>query len=419
VSRPVALVHVGLMKTGTTYLQQLAIANREVLADQGVHFAGATWSRQVRAAQDLLDLDQHDPQVQALSAGAWDELVAEIRGRREGATLVSMEFLSFARRRALARVARDLHDVEVHVIVTVRDMTATIPAQWQTSVTSRRTHTWSEFQRGVQHSDGPLWAARALLGDTGVREFRRTQDVGRVLRVWGRLAPPERLTVVTVPLRRTEPDLLWRRFAEALGVDPAVPVEAPDETNPSLGFASAELVRRLNVALEGVLPWDYNRTVKAPLASRMLSARRGEERRPRLDGATAAFARDWNRRSRAAVAASGARVVGTLADLPVDPPAPDAAEPGELAPAELLAAARDAWRGLNNLVERRRRRVSKLLGAERPTPLGTEEPGWFDGDSAGDVDRAVTDLAGLTRTAIQLRRDVQELSESRDEAARR
>jgi hypothetical protein len=35
------------------------------------------------------------------------------------------------------------------------------------------------------------------------------------------------------------------------------------------------------------------------------------------------------------------------------------------------------------------------------------------------VDRAVTDLARLTRTAIQLRRDVQELSESRDEAARR
>jgi hypothetical protein len=309
--------------------------------------------------------------------------------------------------------------VEVHVVVTVRDMTAAIPAQWQTSVTSRRTHTWSEFQRGVQHSSGPLWPARALLGDTGVREFRRAQDLGRVLRVWGRLAPPERLTVVTVPLRRSEPDLLWRRFAEAIGVDPTVPVAPPDETNPSLGYASAELVRRLNVALEGVLPWDYNRTVKAPLASRMLSARRGEERRPRLDAATAAFARDWNRRSRAAVVGSGARVVGDLSDLPVEAPAPAATDPGEPDADELLAASRDAWRGLTNLVERRRRRVSKLLGAGRPTPLGTDEPRWFEGHTAGEFDAAVTDLATLARTAIQLRRDVQELSESRDEAARR
>ena len=404
------------MKTGTTYLQEMVLANRDALATAGLHFAGATWSRQVRAAQDLMQLDQTDPKIAALSEGAWDELVAEIRGRRDGATLVSMEFLSFAGRRAVARVARDLADVELHVVVTVRDVVSTIPAQWQTSVTSGSTHTWGEFQTGVQRSANALWAARAVGGDTAVREFRRTQDIQRVLKTWGRAVPPERLHVVTVPRDRSQPGVLWDRFATVLGVPPELATEPATKTNPSLGYASTELVRRLNVTLEGILPWDYNHTVKTPLGARILGARRAEESRPELATATTDFARRWNERSRDAVRRSGAQLVGDLEDLPVEHTASHEVGGTEPSASEVLAAARDAWQGLVVLLERRRRRLASMMGASRPDPLPAEPPGWLDPASEGtaDLTGAVRDLAVLCRTAIQLQRDLLEMRESAD-----
>lgn len=411
VNRPVLHLHIGAMKTGTTYLQEMMIANRDALAEAGFVFAGSGWSRQVRAVQDLLRLDQHDPQIAALSEGAWDELVAEIHGRRDAASLMSMEFLSFTRRRAMARVVRDLEGVDVHVVLTVRDVTAAIPAQWQTSITSTRTHTWEEFQRGVQRSSSRLWLGHAMRGDTAVREFRRAQDIARMLRTWGRLVPPDRLTVVTVPRERRDPDELWQRFSTAIGVDPAVATEPPAASNPSLGHASAELVRRLNLTLEGTLPWDYNRTVKAPLAQRFLGARRKLEEPARLDADTAAFAADWNRTTREAILASGVQVVGDLDDLPTEP-APAAPGAGEgPGPAAVLDAARDAWTGLTTLQERRRRRIARLTKQPRPEPLDVPTPAWFEeGDSDAALDRAVDDLTDLVRALMRVRREMMEAS---------
>ena len=413
VSRPVLYLHVGLMKTGTTYLQGVLDLNREALAAERVNFVGETWSRQVRAAQDLLHLDQHDPQIAALSAGAWDALLADVRSRPGIANVVSMEFLSFARRRSVAQLARDLAGIDTHVIITVRDTAATIPAQWQTSITSGSTHTWADFQDGVQHAVRPWWPAYAVR-DSAVREFRRTQDVARVLEVWRRVVPADHLHVITVPLDRRDPELLWRRFSEVIGVDPGAATEPPTDSNPSLGHASSELVRRLNLVLADVKPWDYNRTVKVPLASSILAARRREEHRPGLDAATAAVAREWNGRTREVIERSGARVVGDLDDLPAAEPR-TATTSGEPTPREVLDAGATAWHGLVELIERRRRRVARLMGANRPDPLAPRAPGWLErGGRDADLDGAVRDLSRLARTSIQLRRDILELREIDD-----
>ncbi|MBZ5739323.1 hypothetical protein [Nocardioides mangrovi] len=413
-SRPVLYLHVGLMKTGTTYLQGVMDGNRETLTAAGINFVGETWSRQVRAAQDLLHLDQHDPQIASLSAGAWDALLDDVRSRPDATNVVSMEFLSFARRRSSARLARDLAGIDTHVVLTVRDAAATIPAQWQTSITSGSTHSWADFQAGVQNAVRPWWPAYAVRGDSAVREFRRTQDVGRVLDVWRRAVPADHLHVITVPLDRRDPELLWRRFSEVIGVDPGAATEAPTDSNPSLGHPSSELVRRLNLVLADVKPWDYNRTIKTPLASSILAARRREERRPGLDEATATVAREWNRRTRDVIQGSGAHLVGDLDDLPVTSSA-SAAASAEPTPREVLDAGATAWHGLVDLVERRRRRVARIMGANRPEALAPREPGWLErGGSAVDLDGAIRDLSRLARTSIQLRREILELRESDD-----
>ena len=43
--RPVLWLHVGPMKTGTTYLQQLLFADRDALGRAGLHLPGEEWSR--------------------------------------------------------------------------------------------------------------------------------------------------------------------------------------------------------------------------------------------------------------------------------------------------------------------------------------------------------------------------------------
>ena len=48
------VLHVGAMKSGTTYLQALLFQNKESLARQDVLVVGTTWSDQVRGVGEIL-----------------------------------------------------------------------------------------------------------------------------------------------------------------------------------------------------------------------------------------------------------------------------------------------------------------------------------------------------------------------------
>src|SRR5205085_9805439 len=92
--------------------------------------------------------------------------------------------------------------------------------------------------------------------------------------VWTSLLPPEQVHVITVPPRGSAPDLLWKRFADVVGIDPAVADTERARSNESLGLAEVELLRRLNVAIPDELPgWFYMRNVKDALAHGALAAR--------------------------------------------------------------------------------------------------------------------------------------------------
>jgi hypothetical protein len=65
--------------------------------------------------------------------------------------------------------------------------------------------------------------------------------------------------VVTAPRPGNPPELLWQRFCEVLGVDPSEHELEATRSNPSLGTAEAELLRRINEGLAesqvGRQPW--------------------------------------------------------------------------------------------------------------------------------------------------------------------
>jgi hypothetical protein len=402
--RPAIFLHIGAMKTGTTFVQGKLIANREALGLAGVLFPGQDWAQQVLAVHDALHLDRHDPRIREEARGAWHVLSNEMLGHR-GISIVSVEFLSFAGCRHARGVVESLVDAgaDVDVVLTVRDTSATIPSQWQTSVRDGSRISWPGFLRAVRSAG----VVRARFGhhlpDLERGSFlQAAANIPRILNVWGRLVPRERLHVVTVPPSGSDPDLLWRRFAAAVGLGPSGCPADPAETNASLGFPSAELLRQVNRRLGRLPQTDYDRTVKNVLALALLTARAAQEGRAKLDDATQEFAVGWNRRVRDAIITSGAELVGNLDDLPVvvggGPsefrPAP---EPGQVIEAAAVAVA-----AMDQLVRRRARR-RQGRGEDLPLPPGEPLLGSSNrwDDAPDPVSAAAVEIARLCLVAIE------------------
>lgn len=408
-TKPVIYLHIGAMKTGTTYLQMLLRSNQERLLEAGYLYP-ARPRDQGHAVREVLAMKRtmRDPAMRERVAGKWNRLVTEMLGHPGEASIMSMEFLSFADEAQARRIVESFGGAEVHVILGVRDAVRVLPAQWQTQAHNASTLSWPEFATGAAHK-GRLQSRRHK---RAARTFRTAQDIGHILRVWRTVVPPERIHVLVVPPSGSDELLLWRRFASILGVDPDIATQPTGRANSSIGQASADLLRRVNAVLGPVPFSEYDTTVKWPLAKKVLARRAGLEARAAMDRATLKFAVAWNAQVRSAVLDSGVQVVGELAELPTEVAAdlarsapPALADPPD---DEVVAAAAAARDGLVELIHERARRLQSLhrepsrvdldaLATEVPT-----DPGRWAA-SARPVEAAVEEVASLVRIAIDLR----------------
>jgi hypothetical protein len=308
--------HIGLMKSGTTFIQGRLNTNRGRLAAQEVLFPGPTWNRHVRAVSDLLGSDKRKP-------GSWNSLVDEIN-TYDGTAVVSMEYLAPMGAPRIA-VLRDAFPVsDVRIAVTVRDLGRSVPAMWQEAVKNRRTWEWDEYVRSVEKG-----------GEAG-RRFWRQQHSAKIVRRWASVVGPEHVYVVTVPPPGASTGLLWDRFSEVAGIEPDEWDDGP-RANESLGAASTQLMRRLNVATQDLPLSAYKKRVKA-LAKHVMGAHRAAE------DAIGFTVPRWLRQESARIVTqlerSGAHVVGDLSELePVDVTGVDPAKVDDSAQLEAAVAA--------------------------------------------------------------------------------
>lgn len=380
--RPVAFLHIGAMKTGTTYLQTLLQGNRKRLREHGFLLPGKQGDF-TRGARDVLGITGNDEALRERVEGIWQALTDEMRTWDGDASLYSMEFLSFANTRKAKRILRSLHGVDVHVVLTVRDSLGAVPAQWQSYSRNRGSVSWPDFAIEVREgTDGPA-----------LRTFRRAQDVIRMLDVWTPLVPKDRFHVVTVPPSPAPRELLWERFAGVVGVEPAVVRTDKVRSNPSLGYASSDLLRRVNPALAGVRLSAYQKVVRYA-GREVLAPRREAEPKHRLDEATAAFASAWNGDVREHLVRGGVHVVGDLEDLPTvaDPARLDAGDrPVGVDPVLVTEAADAARAGLRAWAEARE--------VALPAPGSA---GWREVEAAGEPIVS----AGLSEDGVRAVREV-------------
>jgi hypothetical protein len=257
------LVHVGAPKTGTSFVQDLLWQNRASLAEQGISYPADRFDEHFLAALDLLELRWGGLEKQAV--GAWDRLAGRVRDWH-GTVIVSHEILATASKQQVRRALDSFGDVEVHIVLSARDLVRQIPAEWQENVKHRRTLGYRDF---LDRITDPARSGELASWFWGV------QEVPDILERWGSTLPPEHLHLVTVPKPGADRGLLWERFASVLGLDAQALAPETTRGNPSLGVPETELVRRINRHVNNglLVGEDYRHYVRELLAHRTLSER--------------------------------------------------------------------------------------------------------------------------------------------------
>ena len=354
-------LHIGAPKTGTTYLQEVLARNRETMASHGVLYPkgpahhAAVWDLRggIEQADDGSGI-----------AGRWTALVDEVKAWDGDAVVVSSEMFVLLDEERTAQAVTAFEDpgLELHVVITARDLVRQVPAVWQEQVKNRRTLTYAEFRADV------LGKRRTRMA----RHFWKAQDAAAALSRWTSAGvPPERVHLVTAPPKGAEPDVLWRRFAGVVGLDPDQYTSEIPASNESLSVTSVELLRRYNERHVGELPIRrYRMQVKRPLMPALTEGVADRNRLP-LDFAERQELCDLAEKMVRQLAKAGYDVTGSLEELvPERPSRKDrkvkAPAPEDLTDGDLVDALLDV---VHHLLQERAEAVS---GSGEPAP---DEPG--------------------------------------------
>ena len=329
-------LHIGLMKTGTTYLQQVWRANADALQEQGIWTPSKPDEPRTRLA--VWDLVGRRPRgaSDARVTGQWERLTKAVTSRAGQRVLLSEEYLAARTPRQARRAVAGFPEHEVHIVVTARDLGRVLTSAWQEDVKSGSTRTWSEFLAAVRD---PARAAQ-----DPARRFRLHHDLPRLLEVWAGAAGRDRVHVLTVPPAGSPPTLLLERAGTLIGFDPARLTRTPRSGNESLGAPTTEVIRRLNTALGGCLNQrQYDFVVKRNLINRLPRATSSD--RLTLPEEHLTWARQEAERIVSQVRDGGYDVVGDLDDL-LPQTTQHGRTPDQATEAELLESSLDALRVL-------------------------------------------------------------------------
>jgi hypothetical protein len=315
-------LHIGLPKTGTTYLQSVLWDAKAALARDGYLLPGRGHREHLWAALELQgrpNLERRHPKA----PGTLARLVKAVN-RHQGPAILTHEFMCGAGRDQARRLVESLAPAEVHVVVTARDTLGMLTAGWAEYVKNGGTKPLAEM-RGNR------------LGGQG--EFGwRTWDLAGVLRRWGRQVPAEQVHVLPMPGPGAPRDQHWRNFAGVLGLDPDR-YDAPEEPrNPALGVVQIELLRRVNPHLTAFRrPVDRGTWIRGYLAEGHLVRQDGE--RLGADEVQVAECRKRAERAVGMILRRGYRVVGDVESLLVPADLPPRPHPDTVSNAALLASA--------------------------------------------------------------------------------
>jgi hypothetical protein len=324
------VLHIGAPKSGTTYVQSRMQQNHALLLEHGVLVPQASEEEgpatlMFRAALDLTGIRLWRGRKYA--DGRWDRLVEATRGH-DGLTWISDEAFVRADDDTARRAVRELSGdgaVELHLVYTARDLGRALVSAWL---------------ENLKHGGSEPFADFLERGRTGELKVQRAFEIDVLLGRWVEaVGDPARVHLVTLPPEGGDRTLLWTRFLDVAGVDPAWAPGEARRANDSIGLPEAQFLRALNEQLEGAAERGgrLHDAVRDVVVGRGLAPRSSEKVRldPRHEPWVVARTEAWQQWVRD----TGIAVVGDLADLDVQRLDPaDWRDPDVLLPDSLAAA---------------------------------------------------------------------------------
>jgi hypothetical protein len=348
------IFHVGAPKSGTTYLQSVFFKNKDVLGANGVLYPYATPGESFRSMLDFRGVGWGGSR-RAAYRGEWAEVAGRARDWTGHTVLISNELLGGARPNRIARGLASVQPADVHVVFTARDFARQLVSDWQEHIKHKHTVPLEQFvddliQYGIQ---GPAPFGKMFWG---------MHDAGFVLGRWAQTVPRDNIHIVTVPQSSSPRGTLWRRFCEATGLDADGYDTEVKRSNPSMGVAEAELIRRMNFAVKGMADESYDAIVRRMLAEDVLA---GRSAKILLPAGRMPWVENRSRQLISELTAAGYPVVGDLAELMPSPEQQAGyVSPTELTEADLASPAIRAATALLKHSGRQRRRIAELQSHE-------------------------------------------------------
>jgi len=352
------ILHVGLPKTATTYLQSIVWANREILEGQGLRLPGFARKEHLWVSRIIRQdpaFEKHSPR----RLRAWERLRADTDEWDETA-LISHEFFAAASAAQASRMVEELAPAEVHLVVTGREPLGLFTASWQESIKNRDTTPMAEYSLTESEDTTAVWNWRTL-------------DIHRVLERWSPSFPPDRVHVLPLPAPPALRREIWDRFATLLGVDPHSVDLSPGFPNASMGLVETETLRRINQHLDAFnSAIDRGTYIRTFLADQRLVPRGGDPFWP-----PAERVEEIRARGRSAVdyiSAQGFDVVGDLDALLVPDQLAERRVPDSVTEAEVAEVAVElAARMLHDV--RHLRHERRAMRGELAASHDREDPG--------------------------------------------
>src|SRR6476659_2083179 len=195
-------VHIGMQKSGTSYLQAAMLGGREGLAAQGLDLVPPTKQQSFELMVVVRDryAARRDPETDRNVLARFAEQLERAPGP---VAILRQESLAAAGRQPIRRLPEVCGDREVHVVATVRDLARQLPSTWQEELKAGGTATFAEHLEQLQALERAGSRRRAWIH----------LDPPAVLQRWSEALAPGRVHVVTVPPPGSPETLLLERFA--------------------------------------------------------------------------------------------------------------------------------------------------------------------------------------------------------------
>jgi hypothetical protein len=346
------LLHIGPFKTGTTSLQAAFDAAAPRLLDEyGIWWASPD-RRRLRAAVATLT-GGPNPFGHEVGVRRWRRLVRTVADAADQRVVISNEWMSEADAATSAKIVRKLGGQRVHVVITLRPISAILPSQWQQFAQSNLIEPYEQ------------WLRTCLEQPERAGVFWRRHDHAALVERWAAAVGPDNLCVIA--LDEAHRDMVTASFEQLLQLEAGLLVP-PTDLNRSMTGGEIELVRRIIQLFEDRGWTDfYDPLIRQGAVRRMMHNHRPDASEPRITTPSWALdrARDIGRATAERIEASGVRVIGDLASLAWTPPGSDLAAP-ELPQFVAVEAAFQAILGVIDAT-----RIT--TAAEPPPPLRGEE----------------------------------------------